>query len=233
MMKPFRLINAHELETIRQQFTQIINDWNATYSLYPLTLSLESLPKNYVLLDGVMIYSALTPLALLDKAYVKSLNHCLFGEDAPCYDSTSEALLLILSDQLFKKQSCTLKEAPIPNWSYPGSTGLILTLKTQTHQITLTLNPDWVYEQLPKNKALKTALSPIDETLGEEKITLSVDLNPINLPVNQLTSLQVGDVIVLSHPLSTPIRVTKNKQMIAQAELGLSSNQKSILLRTS
>jgi flagellar motor switch/type III secretory pathway protein FliN len=103
----------------------------------------------------------------------------------------------------------------------------------QTHQITLVLNPDWVYEQLPKSNALKTVISPIDETLKRQKLTLNVELNPINLPVSQLVGLQVGDVIVLNHPLTTPIRVTKNKQVIAQAELGSSLNQKSILLRTS
>lgn len=233
MMKPYRLINTLELETLTQHFTKVIDLWNSTYSLYPLTLSLSLPPKNYVILDKVMVYSALTPLALVDTQYIKPMNQLLFGEDAPCYSPTSEALFLVLLEQLFKKQPCCLRQSPLPNWCYPGSTCLILTLKAHTQQITLVLSPDWVYEQLPKSDALKTVLSPIDETLGREKVTFNIELNPINLPVSQLVSLQVGDVIELSHLLTAYVHVTKNKQVIAQGELGLSSNQKSIQLRTS
>lgn len=233
MIKPYRLINALELTTLTTQCANLIEDWSSTYSLHPLAANLTLPPKGYTALKMLSVCDENTTLALIDKDHIIAINHILFGEDQSCFNVTSEELLLILLSELFKKQSINIKESVSHNWFYPGSTCLILTLNAAQTQIKLVLNPEWVYEQLPQKRADKKTLSSLDGALGQQPLTIKVELNPINLSVKQLTTLQIGDVISLDHPLTTPLKITQNKQLLAEAELGLSSHHKSILLKRS
>lgn len=233
MIKPYRIINAHELNTLTTKYANLIENWSTTYSLHPLTASLSLPPKAYSTHNMLTVYSDNTAVALIDKHYIAAINHILFSEDQACFNAASEELLLILLSELFNKQPIIIKESTTPNWFYPGSTSLILTLNSVQTQIKLVLNPEWIYEQLPQNTAEKKALNSLDEALGKQALTIKVELNPINLSVKQLTTMRVGDVISLDHPLTSPLKITQNKHLLAEAELGLSSHHKSILLKRS
>lgn len=232
MMKPYRLINPFELKTLTARCQKVLSDWNATYGFYPLSITMTLLPKAFSLEDKLMISSDSKPLALIDSNYLSTFNFILFGSQASCFNASSEALADLLFHPLFKVQSCSIQKEAVPDWCYEGSTSLLLNLEAQGNKISLVLNPDWVYQQLPaaKNKE-KPLITQIETAIEDESVSLNVELNPISLAVNELMDLQVGDVISLEHPLNTPLRLTERQTLIAHGELGLTNHHKSILLK--
>ncbi|MCL9682640.1 FliM/FliN family flagellar motor C-terminal domain-containing protein [Legionella maioricensis] len=233
MIKPYRLINSFEMGQLNQHFTQVIRSWSNEYARTPLIMNLAPPPDNYSINNGLHILTEKDPLAIIEKHYIGIFNQILFGENEPCFNSVSQELMYILLYQLFKVEHCVIEEVvqPSPNWFYRGSTCLILTLSINQNNVTIILNPDWVYQCLSPNETLKNNLCPLDEALAEQTLALNLELLPLNISIKQLLNIQAGDVIVTEHPITTPLRLTRNNQVLAQTELGQSSHYKSILLK--
>lgn len=235
MIKPFRLISSSEMTELNRHFLQVINDWNQEYAMTPLFISLEAPPSDYVVPDGFAINSDDNQLAVVDKDYLDVFNHILFGENHSCFSAISRELLFILLNRLLKTEECSIAETkPLaPNWFYRGSTCLLLTLSANHNTVKIILSPDWVYQQLSPYQTIKQELCSLDDALGEEIVNLEVTLLPVNLPIEQLLAIQVGDVLVTDHLISDSLNITHNAQVLAQADLGQSIQHKSILLKRS
>lgn len=236
MMKPYRLINSYEMEELNQHFTQVTQHWSDEYTLTPFISDLASPPKDYAVHNGLKILADNQTIAIIEEQYLCVLNQILFGKNEPCFNSVSQELMLILLQKLLKSEQCNISKTTetIPNWFYKGSTCLLLTLSTNNNNnITITLNPEWVYQYLSPNTAVPTNFDSLGDALAEQVLTLSLDLIPLSLPINQLINIQIGDVIVTDHPITTPLRLTQNGQLVAQAELGQSLHHKSIVLKRS
>jgi flagellar motor switch/type III secretory pathway protein FliN len=236
MMKPYRLINAVELQEIKLHFVTTLVQWNEEYSITPLNvLSLTAAPKTYSVPDALVIDVDGTPITLIENDYLGAMNQALFDDNQLCFNSTSEKIFFILLARLLKTEQCVRSKTPKPSldWFYPGSTSLVLTLVCNTHRFILTLSPKWVYQQLPKRTPVTTNLHSLDEALAEHRVTLNLELAPSTLTVHNLANIQVGDVFSSDHLVTAPFRLTKGNQLVAEAELGQSSHHKSILLKRS
>lgn len=233
-MKPYRLINASELQALNQHFSQVVADWNEEYALMPLSLQLSPTPKDYKVLKAQRLQEASDDLAMVAGDYLTVLNYALFNCDKPSFHATSQKLGLSLLSALCKSELCTLQQntGEISDWFYAGSTSLLLSLSCAQSHFTLALNPNWVYQQLPKKKTL-VMLDSLDEALAEHTVKLCLELLPSKLSVNHLADIQVGDVLSTTHPLSTPLRLICGNELLAQAELGYSAHHKSIVLKRS
>lgn len=228
-MKPYRLINASEMQELHQHFSQVLQQWNDEYCVSPLSLHCVTTSKNYHAINAAMI----PDLALVEGDYLSVINQALFGNDKPCFNLASQKLWITLLNNLFKTEQCDLPQSiqENPRWFYAGSTSLSLTLCCNENNFTLILNPDWVYQQLPESKVMQSELHSLNDALAEQTVSLCLELVPSTLSVKNITDIQVGDVLSTNHPLTSTLRVTRGNQLFAQAELGQSSQHKSILLK--
>ena len=234
-MKAYRLINAFELNQLREEFKQTITEWNDQYSYLPLSIELKLPSKEYNTDHLLELYQTNSAIAFIKDSYHELINHSLFGEHHSCFNEVSEELFLRLLQQLLKTETSNLKHENQnkPSWIYPGSTCLILELKCKTYQVSLILNPEWVYQYLALNKNSNQKLCSLDRALSNEQISLSIVLIPLRLTMNELMNLQIGDVISSDHPITKQVNLQHQEQLLAYAELGQSSNHKSIILKES
>jgi len=234
MIKPFRLINTLEINTLTNHFSQVLQDWNDEYAMDSCTLQLTLPPENYSPANIVPLRSGNDSLAMIEEHYSEVMNHILFGEHKSCFNSVSQELLLILLNDLFKVDDCIVDEniqKNPPNWFYKGSTCLLLTLSTEQAGVTIIINPDWVYQTFPVGKSVSTNFSSLEEALGDQLLNINLELLPFHLPINQLINIQVGDVIATDHSLATPLSLMLESQVLAHVDLGQSAHHKSILLK--
>ena len=231
-MKPYRLINPVEVRELNQRFRQIIQEWSEMYCVTPLDLKLEIPPKDY---NPGSIQEFEPELACIAGDYLSVLNTALFSHDALSFSTTSQELVQILFNNLFQIEQSTLQSqrTETPSWFYAGSPCLLLTLRCNEHQFTLILNPDWVYQQLSKNKSSKNELCSLDEALAEHSICLSLELTPSPLSVASVAGIQVGDILSTNHPITAPLQLKRGSELFAHAELGQSQQHKSIILKRS
>jgi flagellar motor switch/type III secretory pathway protein FliN len=234
-MKPFRLINASEMQVLQQHFNQVIQNWNEEYAVFPLTIEQTTTPKNYHSSEVLMIEEPEHEFAFIEGDYLNVITHALFSTVHSSFNATSQKLLHILLNNLFKATECTFapKRQKKLEWFYAGSTSLLLTIHCNEYNFTLVINPDWVYQQLPTNTAAQTSLGDIEDALAEHQIKLSLELTPSPLSVKNLANLHVGDVLVTNHPLSKPLHLIRGKELFAHADLGHTAEHKSIILKRS
>lgn len=77
----------------------------------------------------------------------------------------------------------------------------------------------------------ESLLTPVLSALSAEPLSMTIELNPIELDLGTLTSLQVGDVIRIPHALETPLLVRADDgALLYQAFLGRLDDQKAIEL---
>ncbi|MDI1352532.1 MAG: FliM/FliN family flagellar motor C-terminal domain-containing protein, partial [bacterium] len=210
-----------------------VNRWNDEYCIKPLTLSISIPSKSDERNNSLCFHELDYPLALLEPNYLEFIGPALFGEFHMSFNEISTKLFGQLLNQLFQKSDGLIDEqASLENqWLYPGSTCLFLNLHCQQKQMTLILNPDWVYNELPAFKNKENQLSSLNEALSDQTVRFNVDLLPLNLTLKQVLNLQVGDVLVTDHPLNEPLRLILEHQLVTTADLGQLSSQKSIILR--
>lgn len=231
-MKPYRLLNASELHELTLHFNNVLDEWNETYCVTPLNLHLTVPPKNYSTTEALLIQEQENHLGFIEGDYLSIITQALFTEEKRSFHGAGQKLMLILLDKLFKTEHSQLNALQeSPDWFYAGSTSLLLTFGCKEHHFTLTLNPDWVYQQLPKNKTAATKLCSLNEAITEQTVSLNLELIPSGLSVKNLAQMQIGDILSTHHLLTEPLRITRGKQLFAQADLGQSSHYKSIVLK--
>ncbi|CEG57452.1 FliM/FliN family flagellar motor C-terminal domain-containing protein [Legionella fallonii] len=235
MIKPFRLISSSEMAQFKAHFAQVLDDWNAEYAMTPLALSITAPPHDYIAHDGLTIFNENNHLAIVEEHYLSVFNQTLFSENHSCFNAISQKLMLMLVSRLLKIEECSITETiqSSPSWFYKGSTCLFLTLHAHHNNVTFILNPAWVYQHLSPYQKATHDLCFLDDALAEEALKVEVTLLPFNLPIEHLLTIQVGDVLVTDHPTSTPLQVIHQGELLTQADLGQSSQQKSILLKRS
>lgn len=233
-MKPYRLINSFELTQLSNQFKNTMKEWNQEYSLHPINLEL-SLPDKEEAVHSIWSVTddSFQPIALLNHTIHKLMNYSLFGEQSHAFNSVSEELFLLLLNQLLSCDDCSLKKGyqETPHWIYPGSTCLVLRINCGDLELTILLNPEWVYQALPAAKKIMQPLRALEEVVVHESLRLEATLNPVAIQVKQLMELQVGDVLVTDHELYRPLSLIRQQQEFAQVELGQALNNKSILIK--
>ncbi|MDR3501304.1 MAG: FliM/FliN family flagellar motor C-terminal domain-containing protein [Legionella sp.] len=232
-MKPYRLINAVELQQLNQQFKQALDAWNEEYCCTPLDLHLAMTPKNYRVEQAFMLQEDNDELGCLEGDYLSVISLAIFGSEQSSFHAASKELLLKLLNKFFQREESMLQpyQGENPDWFYAGSTSVLLTFTCEQNNFTLIVNPDWVYQQLPASQSKATPLSPIDEALAEQNFSLSLELSSSHLSIKSLAELQIGDVLSTKHPITEPLRVTRGKELFAEAELGQSASHKSIVLK--
>lgn len=232
-MKPYRLINSLELEKLSLHVQPILEHWKNNYCLMPLTMELFLPHKNYAPEEQFLITLDNMPLASISQNYTEVLNQVLFGVNKPCFNATSQELILILLNLILKTEHSTLAAASssTQDWFYRGSTSLILNLHSATDHFTITLHPDWVYQNIPILQTTAKNLKRLDDAVANHNLALSLELTSITLPLHQLVSLKAGDVIATDHPIGAPVHLKQQDQVVAEADLGQSSHYKSIILK--
>ncbi|MBL7479145.1 FliM/FliN family flagellar motor C-terminal domain-containing protein [Legionella bononiensis] len=235
MIKPYRLINAFELQELSRQCLRALESWNSLYTLHPVTMDLHVPPKEYSPGEGYSIKENESTLACIETHYLTVLNQALFGKDTPCFNSVSQELFTVFIHQLLKVNECAIdsETCSTHGWFYRGSTSLLLRISCCTTEFTIILHPNWVYQNLPQPNNKGTQTVSLDEALADQRLALNLELYPLTLPLHQLITLSVGDVIATDHPISASMSLTQNHQLVARADLGQSDHFKSIILKGS
>lgn len=233
-MKPYRLINDSELNTLNQYFSKKLSQWNESYAIVPLQMQLHRPPKKYQQIQAMIIQNYHVNLALVEGDFLGIVKQGVFATDEPYLDASCHEFGLILINNLFAVEHCTVHHNTfeIPDWFYTGATCLMLTLSCKQKHFTLTVNPDWVYHQLPKPE-ISCPVKLLDEALAEHTIELYLDLLPSKLSIKNLARMSVGDIVSTNHPLTTTLKLIRKNELIAQAELGRTAQYKSIVLKRS
>jgi hypothetical protein len=232
-MNPYRLINSVELGQLYTQFSAPLDYWNQQYCLHPLTLKISIPTEEYINShtcyvegnDGQL-------LACISDDFYRVINYSLFGQEDSCFNSCSEELFILLLKQLFTTDSYLLNSRKQEvNWLYPGSTCLLVTLHCHSSSILMLLNPTWVHQNLALHKKCERGIISLDEALGEESLTLNLELCSMNLSIKQLVDLQIGDLISTDHKQTSPLQLMHEKKTYATAELGKKDDNKSIIIK--
>lgn len=84
---------------------------------------------------------------------------------------------------------------------------------------------------LATGRGSEIALTPVLSALSEESVSMTAELNPIELDLGTLTGLQIDDVIRIPHLLEMPLLVhADDGTLLYQAFLGRLEDQKAIEL---
>ncbi|MDP3270190.1 MAG: FliM/FliN family flagellar motor C-terminal domain-containing protein, partial [Legionella sp.] len=183
----------------------------------------------------IFIMENLIPLASMENNYLAALNQILFGDQDDHFNECSQHIFNQLLVEIFQTKECSIKQsAPAScDWIYPGSTSLLLGLKTNQTAIELLLHYQFVYALLPAIKSTRASpLNSLDNALENQNVTCQVILNPIKLLMSQLLNLHPGDVITTDHHHNSPLRL-RHKEDFAAVELRETEHQKSIIIKES
>lgn len=238
LFKPYRLINADEVQTLQRRFNTAIVHWNETYSTKCIQVQLTPTTANPIKEDEelFLLHHHNQSIALLENHYVSFITSALFDEQSISFNDAGHAVFMILIDDLFSLESVQKisNTTCINDWFYPGSPGLTLTLTHNQHRLNLYLDPDWIINQLPKPQKSMQALSPLKQALSAQVIHLDVQFESLYLSISQLLTLQIGDLIQTDHVLSAPLHLNHQQHSLFQVNAGQVQENKSIqLLRTS
>lgn len=232
-MKPYRLINTFELKQLHQQLTQVIEHWGDDYCMHPLTTEVVKPLKENFEFEVTGIYQNQELLAVTSLDYLSKINQLLFGEDLDDFSPCSQILL----DELFQSLYGTIEEPyelrtiQAPLWQYSGSTSLVLKITDADHCLELLLSPEWVYSKLPQKQGLAPPITPINEVVTHEALSLSVDIIIPKLALQDLLGLEPGDILSTDHLLSSPLHLKHGKTDLAEIELGKTLHNKSIQIK--
>jgi len=81
IIKPYRLINTHELTMLNQRFAANLQQWNEQYALFALGCNLSIQPKPDCLpVQPIIINTLEQAVALLPNEDWSVIKHCLFGK---------------------------------------------------------------------------------------------------------------------------------------------------------
>ncbi|MBA2655985.1 MAG: FliM/FliN family flagellar motor switch protein [Tatlockia sp.] len=237
--KPYRLLSALELDYFQQKFTEQLAAWNTLYTQIAISMETEKAGKiendSTLYEKFILIQNENKPLLLLEKSYLELLKKSIFSENSSCFDEiTSELFIVFLTNTLGAKLVKVDSKTIIPReWRYIGSPCLALTFANQLGQFKIYLHPDWVIDNLPKQKKLPQGLGNLDFALAQKELKLSVELSPIKFSLSKLAILQVGDLIKTTHKINQPLHLLYQQQKLADVEAGQFQNYKSIQLKRS
>jgi hypothetical protein len=235
-IKPFRLINSQELKELQHRFDSNLLLWNKEHALFAFNCHL-SCTQNTEQLDNefVTFTEQEQPVALLAQHDFSAIKHCLFGDVADCFNTTSNILLIELLNQVLELKWLQQKpDSPsLDEWFYPGSPSLRLTLTEGDQAMTLYLHPQWVLDILPRHPLINKSIDGLHDALERQLLHWHVDLHPVVLPLIDMLHLQVGDVIKTDHPISMPFLLKAEQQTLCQVDIGESEHYKSIQITSS
>lgn len=213
--KPYRLINALELQSLQQDFDNTLQHWNKEHALFPLSCRLDLGPTK--------------PSQIINSHDISTIKHSLFGDESTCFDAIAEDLFTTLLNQLFGTQP----KAPVDDWFYPGSPALTLTLSCSDKTMQLYIDPQWVLNALPSHTYRKPSATPLQDALATQQIKLHVELTSLPLSLSEILRLQVGDVIKTDHPITEPAQLVQHDLPICSVDIGKFNSYKSIqIMRT-
>lgn len=234
-VKPYRLINDHELTQFQRQFTKIMDTWNQCHALFALSCKVEKTPPSENLSARFLYTSDQNQsIALLKQPDLSAISHSLFGEISDCFNTISHKYFMTLLEQLFDVKS--LQKQPINGlhdmneWHYPGATSLTMTLRGGNHLITIYIHPQWVLNHLPPREKIQQPLGDLEKALASESMHWQVELNTITLPLDDLLQLTIGDVIKTDHAITMPLHLKQQQQTLCHVDIGQANSYKSIQL---
>lgn len=236
--KPFRLINSQELQAILQTFANQLRAWNQQYALFSLSASVNAHPKAPNAQEGTLFYTKeKKPLAFIAENNLSLVKEAVFGDLSDSFNPISKKFLIELIKSLLQSQNleqCTLAadESIHKDWFYTGAPSLALNLSTVNHSLTVYLHPQWVLEQLPIHERIHKPKALVQEALASQALNCEVQMKPLQLPLEDIIRLKIGDVIKTDHLLSEPLRLVHKQQTICQAEAGSTNLYKSIQIKS-
>jgi len=229
-MKPFRLINDSELNTLATQIEQRLQAWNQDYSLLPLQLKVArdwpeqtTFPEGIALDDGHIIACGQHELIMLIQKAAFDSNELEFAE-------ASQLLLLKLIETITTSDVTQIKtsDACASEWKYTGHCTLALHLSCSSINTCVLLNPEWVYQQLPKHPTKTQPLSSVNEALNQRDIDCTIHLSSCVLSLRKLKALRFGDVLITDHPVTKPMQLSIDNNVVAEVYIGQHQEKKSI-----
>ena len=129
-IKPYRLINAIELNHLQQLVDENLARWNDEYALNPLSgkLKKSQLPQ---IEPCIIVKDNYHHYALMPHDHLSIIKHSIIGHLDDCFNGVAEIVLLTLLTQLLATKSLSFQKNPniqIQDWFYIGSPSLTLTL---------------------------------------------------------------------------------------------------------
>ena len=228
--KPFRLLTNKEINYFTHMIRRKIDEFNQDYSIKNLHIScnLTTIPVD----DLLLVKNNETFLALVEKNHLSLLKQSVFGDNSSCFNPICETIFIQLMADFFNLNAIDL----VPNntcrkeWFYKGAPTIHLSLCNETEQLSLYLHPNWVLAQLPPSLAPSKRLTKINDALANEKVLLSIKLEPLRLSLANLSGLRRGMVIKTDQLLSNPLFLNYKKIKLCQVELGKLHENRSIRL---
>lgn len=229
-MKPFRLINDSELNTLATQIEQRLQAWNHDYSLLPLQFEVardwpeqNTFPEGIALDDGKIIACGQSEL-------IKLIQKAAFDSKEPELTQASQLLLLKLIETITKSDVTQIKpsDACASAWKYTGHCTLVLHLSCSSIKACVLLNPEWVYQQLPRHPIKPKPLSSVNNALNQRDIDCTINLSRCVLSLRKLKALRCNDVLMTDHLVSKPMQLTIDNKAVAEVCLGQHQEKKSI-----
>lgn len=218
--KPYRLMGESERFALLQTFSHRLQEWNEPHALIPLSCDL-ALFTHWVHQDHSELTDAgvvIGRMVMTDSSLIK--RHC-FGDEAACFDEVSDTLFMRLLQHLLDapglKRDLQPVDIDVSEWFYKGAPSLVLTVN---HAVTLYLHPEWVMSALSANIKSQKPLASLQSALESQSIELQLCLTPLTLKLDELSRLQVGDVIKTDHLTATPLLLMHHHTSVASAEMG-------------
>ncbi|KTC68312.1 Surface presentation of antigens (SPOA) [Legionella birminghamensis] len=226
--KPYRLINASQIQTLTHYFKTAFDSWSALYTLSSGTFHLlkAGIPAE----TGLGIYNSKAQLfAFCQRDICQRLQKLVFGHNCCCFQKASEQLLFELMSGLFQDKNISVQEEHLETkeWFYTGSPCLELRLAFEQAEISIYCHPHWVTEQLPLNSSA-VSLSPIENSLQSEQLELEVRLSPFIMNFSDLQALKPGDVIRTDHSQQKALQLTHQQTILCSVHPGQNQTYKSI-----
>lgn len=152
-------------------------------------------------------------------------------KDAQLMDAVLDRMLLDLQDSLDRTfgaaTSSSASKQPVLEVAVADGTGADrLWVGVPAEDLAV-----WLRRKL-QPAAQRAPLTPLAQTLSAEPIRIEARLGDASLTLDDLATLQPGDVVVLDHALDEPIRLTlpRGDQDIAQAQLTEINGDRALVL---
>lgn len=229
-MKTYRLINRSEMKALAPKVDALIQ----TFTHYTSSEIQFHWRQNEESPTGAHWQSwqhhetCLCQIAQID---IQQLTHHLLDTQPthPLYEQFTLEVLQQALKAFFATDDLNRVASPLnQSWFHPGSPCLSLNLTIHGMNFLVYFNPQWILNHVPEiDKSCKQLVSA-KHALSDEKLELTVHLNPFTIPLAQLSQLHPGDVIALEQTRFQPLHLTQNNRVIASTHLGRDKTHKAI-----
>lgn len=172
-------------------------------------------------------------IAVIASKSMEILVQNLLKEQKNCvtYQTCSSTIIRQSMGVLGESEYIEIEDCPaLPDWFYHNApTQMICFTFNQSILAKIYINPLWITQtMMPLKLKKQAALTSLVRLLKHQTATLTAKLTGNKMTLNQLHSLQNGDVVLLDNQTDAPLHLFCQQQVFATAKLGCTLTQKAI-----